>query len=111
MATVWAFVEQDGQGPTTLGLELLAKARELGETTALLLGAGSDSVFAALGEHGATRGLHLHPGADLPSAPLAAALAERARSDSPDLILLGQAYNDRDIAGRLAARLGVGVLF
>jgi electron transfer flavoprotein alpha subunit len=41
---------------------------------------------------------------------LAAALAERARSDSPDLILLGQAYNDRDIAGRLAARLGVGVL-
>jgi electron transfer flavoprotein alpha subunit len=26
------------------------------------------------------------------------------------LILLGQAYNDRDIAGRLAARLGVGVL-
>jgi electron transfer flavoprotein alpha subunit len=110
MATVWAFVEQDGQGPTTLGLELLAKARELGETTALLLGAGSDSVFAALGEHGATRVLHLDPGADLPSAPLAAALAERARTDSPDLILLGQAYNDRDIAGRLAARLGVGVL-
>jgi electron transfer flavoprotein alpha subunit len=34
----------------------------------------------------------------------------RARSESPDLILLGQAYNDRDIAARLAARLGVGVL-
>jgi electron transfer flavoprotein alpha subunit len=41
---------------------------------------------------------------------VAAALAERARSHSPDLILLGQAYNDRDIAGRLGARLGVGVL-
>ena len=31
-------------------------------------------------------------------------------ADSPDLILLGQAYNDRDIAGRLAAKLGVGIL-
>jgi electron transfer flavoprotein alpha subunit len=41
---------------------------------------------------------------------VAAALAERAQAQSPDLILLGQAYNDRDIAGRLAARLGVGVL-
>ena len=41
---------------------------------------------------------------------MAAALAERVASGSPDLILLGQAYNDRDIAGRLAARLGVGVL-
>ena len=31
-------------------------------------------------------------------------------ADSPALILLGQAYNDRDVAGRLAAKLGVGIL-
>ncbi len=110
MASVWVFVEQDGEGATTLGLELLAKARELGETTAILLGAGSDSVFATLGEHGASTVLHLDSGESLPSAPVAAALADRAQTDSPDLILLGQAYNDRDIAGRLAARLGVSVL-
>ena len=110
MAAVWVFVEQEGDQPTSLGLELLAKGRELGDVTAVLLGTGSDGVFAALGEHGARTVLHVDAGDRLPSAPVSAALADRARSDSPDLILLGQAYNDRDIAGRLAARLGVGVL-
>jgi electron transfer flavoprotein alpha subunit len=110
MARVWVLVEQDGDNPTTLGLELLAKARELGDPTVVLLGAGSATVMATLGDHGARRVLHADPGDRLPSAPLAAALAERAAAESPDLILFGQAYNDRDIAGRLAARLGVGVL-
>jgi len=110
MASIWVLVEQDGDKPTTLGLELLAKARELGEVTALLLGPGSDQVFATLGEHGATSVIHLDTGDRLPSAPVAAVLAERVASDSPDLVLFGQAYNDRDIAGRLAARLGVGLL-
>jgi electron transfer flavoprotein alpha subunit len=110
LASVWVFVEQDGDEPTILGLELLAKARGLGDATAILLGPGSDAVFATLGEHGAKSVLHVDIGDRLPSAPVAAALAERAIADSPDLILMGQAYNDRDIAGRLAARLGVGVL-
>lgn len=110
MASVWVFIEQEGDGPTALGLELLAKARQLGEATAILLGPGSEAVFATLGDHGAKSVLHVDSGDRLPSAPVAAALADRANSDSPDLILLGQAYNDRDIAGRMAARLGVGVL-
>ncbi len=110
MATVWVFVEQEGDKPTSLGLELLAKARGLGDVTVVLLGPGSDEIFATLGDHGAKSVLRVDGGDRLPSAPVAAALAERARSHSPDLILLGQAYNDRDIAGRLGARLGVGVL-
>jgi electron transfer flavoprotein alpha subunit len=110
MATVWVFVEQEGDKPTSLGLELLAKGRELGDVTAVLLGPGTEEVFGTLGDHGAERVLHADAGDRLPSAPMAAALGDRARADSPDLILLGQAYNDRDIAGRLAARLGVGVL-
>jgi electron transfer flavoprotein alpha subunit len=110
MATIWVFVEQDGEQPTTLGLELLAKARQLGDVTAILLGPGSDTVFSTLGQHGATSVLHVDSGTTLPSAPVAAALADRVAADNPDLILLGQAHNDRDIAGRLAARLGVGVL-
>jgi electron transfer flavoprotein alpha subunit len=110
MASVWVFVEQDGDGPTTLGLELLAKARRLGEVTAILLGPGSDAVFGTLGEHGAVTVIHADAEDRLPSAPVASALAERAKTDSPDLILLGQGYNDRDIAGRLSAQLGVGVL-
>ena len=110
MANVWVFVEETDGGPSTLGLELLTKARDLGDVTVVYLGEGGDDAFAALGDHGAIGVLHADAGDRLPSAPLAAALAALASEESPDLILFGQAYTDRDVAGRLAARLGVGVL-
>jgi electron transfer flavoprotein alpha subunit len=110
VAKIWVFVEESDNAPSSLGLELLTKARQLGEVTVIYLGAGSDDAFAALGDHGASSVLHADAGDRLPSAPVAAALAEKAKSDGPDLILMGQAYTDRDVAGRLAALLGVGVL-
>jgi electron transfer flavoprotein alpha subunit len=110
VAGVWAFVEEAGGIPTSLGLELLAKARNLGETTAVYLGGGSETAMAILGEHGATRVLRINPADRLPAAPVAKALAERASEEQPLLILFGQAYTDRDVAGRLAARLGRTVL-
>ena len=110
MAKVWVFVEEADGAPSPLGLELLTKARELGEVTAIYLGQGDGDAFARLGEFGAAAVLHAEGGERLPSGPLAAALAEKVAAESPDLILAGQAYTDRDVAGRLAARLGVGVL-
>ena len=110
MATIWVFVEEINGAPSPLGLELLSKAHDLGDVTAIYLGSGGDDAFADLGDHGATSVLHADVADRLPSAPLAAALAEKVGADSPDLILLGQAYTDRDVAGRLAAILGVGVL-
>lgn len=109
MAKIWVFTEEADGTPSTLGLELMSKARDLGDVTVVYLGAG-DEAFATLGDHGATEVLHVDAGDRLPSAPLAAALADKAKDDEPDLILFGQAYTDRDVAGRLAARLGVGVL-
>ncbi len=110
MAKIWVFVEEIDGAPSTLGLELVTKTREMGDVTVVYLGEGADHAFAALGDHGAAAVLHVDAADRLPSAPLAAALADRAREDGPDLILFGQAYTDRDVAGRLAARLGVGVL-
>ncbi len=110
MATIWVFVQEEAGSPTTIGLELLTAGRQFGEVTAVYLGAGSELAFAALGEHGASAVLHLDAGSRLPSAPVAAALAKRIAEEAPDLILFGQDYTDRDVAGRLAARLGVGVL-
>jgi len=110
MASVWVFIQDDNGTPSTLGLELLTKARSMGDVTAIYLGDGGDETFATLGEYGAGKVLHANAGDSLPSAPVAAALAARVESDRPDLILLGQAYTDRDVAGRLAARLGVGIL-
>lgn len=110
MASVWVFVEEVDGAPSAIGLELLAKARTMGDVTAIYVGAGTEAAFATLGDHGAQKVLHADHGNRLPSAPVAAALAGRVEADSPDLIMFGQAYTDRDVAGRLAARLGVGVL-
>lgn len=110
MANVWVFVEEIDGAPSVLSLELLTKARELGDVTAVYLGAGGDQAFATVGAHGASAILHADAGGRLPAGPLAAAIAASAADDSPDLILFGQAYTDRDVAGRLGARLGVGVL-
>ncbi len=110
MASVWVFIEEVNATPSVLGLELLTKARTLGDVTAVYLGTGSDEAFAVLGEHGSSSVLHADSGDRLPSGPLASALAHRMAAEPPELVLFGQAYTDRDVAGRLAARLGVGVL-
>ncbi len=110
MAGVWVVIEDSGGTPASLGLEMLTKARELGGVTAIYLGPASDAVAATLGSHGAMKVLFADPGERLPSAPVAAALAERIGAETPDLVLFGQSYTSRDIAGRLAARLGLGVL-
>ena len=110
MAKIWVFAEEVDGEPSPLALELLTKGRELGEVTAIYLGAGGDTALAALGDYGAATVLHADAGDRLPSAPLSAALAAKVAEEAPDLILGGQAYTDRDVAGRLAARLGVGIL-
>lgn len=111
MAKVWVYVEAGtNDRPTTLGLELLTKARTLGDASAVYVGQASDAVVATLGEFGAQTVYHLDPGTALASAPVAAALAGLVSTEAPDLILFGQAGNDRDVAGRLAARLGRSVL-
>jgi electron transfer flavoprotein alpha subunit len=110
MASVWVLIEESDGAPSVLGLELVTKARQLGDVTAVYLGSGGEEAFSVLGEYGAASVLHADAGERLASAPLAAALADRAETERPDLILAGQAYTDRDITGRLGARLGVGVL-
>lgn len=110
MASIWVFVRETEGGPSATGLELLTKARTLGDVSAIYVGAGTDAAFASLGDHGASSVFHLDPGDALVSAPVAAGIAGLVEQDAPDLILFGQAYDDRDVAGRLSAKLGNGVL-
>ncbi len=92
-------------------LELLAKARTLGGETAVFhAGPGSDRAWATLGDHGASTVYHFDPGDALPAAGAAAALAALVDEHAPSLILFGMAVDDRDVAGRLSARLGRAVL-
>jgi electron transfer flavoprotein alpha subunit len=108
---IWVFAEEIDGAPTSLALEMLTKARSLSDdVAAFLVGVGSAETLSALGAHGATTVYHFDPGDALPSAGAAAAIAELAGTENPDLVLFGLQPTDRDVAGRLAGRLGVPIL-
>jgi len=107
--TTWVFSEEVGGAPAPLSLELLTKARSLGgEVAAFYVGAGSAASWKILGAHGARVVHHFDPGDRLPAAAAAAALAELIGDD--DLVMFGLTQTDRDVAGRLSARIGRPVL-
>ena len=110
MAEVWVFTQEINGEPSALSLELLTKARSLGTVTAIYVGPGSDAAFATIGQFGASKVLHIDPGTQLVSGTVAATLASAIGETGPDLLLFGQSYDDRDVAGRLAAKLGKSVL-
>ena len=101
----WVFAEEVSETPTTLALELLTKARSMGDVTALYLGSSEEGI-GELGRHGAGEVIKMTPpeGA-LPAPAVAAALAELCEAGAPDLMLFGMGYTDRDVAGRLSARI------
>lgn len=107
---IWVFVEEANGASAPVGLELLTKARQLGSVSAVFLGE-SDEAVAELGRYGAGSVYRLTGGSgSLPAAAAAAALSDLIASESPDLLLFGLTYTDRDVAGRLSARLGKPVV-
>ncbi|MGH2681227.1 MAG: electron transfer flavoprotein subunit alpha/FixB family protein [Actinomycetota bacterium] len=106
---VWVWADVTPDGPATSALELLTKARELGdEVAAVALGPGAKASADALGEHGAQTvfasddevfDTHL-------AQPAVHALAGLLEEHTPDLILFPASYDARDVAGRLQARTG-----
>jgi len=108
---VWVFIEESQGEPDPIGLELLTKARTLTDAPAVTyLGKGSDEAFAQLGSYGATTIYHIPTDDHLPSAAAAAALAALSGTYDPDVIMFGSTPTDRDVAGRLSARMGLPVI-
>ncbi len=104
--TAWVFAEEIDGALSDGSLELLAKARSHDSVSVFYVGSSSDDTWAALGDHGATKIFHLEPGDALPSAGAAAALAAVLASEGGEIVLFGPGNTDRDVAGRLSARLG-----
>src|SRR5438270_12919552 len=107
VATTWVYAEAADGKIASITLELLTKARELGGTVeAFSAGADADGVAETLGNYGATNVYAANPGDALPGAPVAAAMAAQIEGGNrPDLILFGQTYDGRDVAGRLSVKL------
>ncbi|MDP9441226.1 MAG: electron transfer flavoprotein subunit alpha/FixB family protein [Actinomycetota bacterium] len=110
---VWVLAEATEGKPTSVTYELLTKARKMSTAVDAVTWGPDAAAFAAdLGRFGAGRVLSVGElGGALPGVPVAAALAAALEGgDKPDAILFPQSYDGRDIAGRLSARLDVGVL-
>ena len=89
MAKVWVYAELNGGKLQTTALELMAKARGLGDVEAIALGTGAKAAAAVLGKHGA-KVVHVNEDKafdDFIAEPAADALAALHGQEQPDLIL------------------------
>src|SRR2546423_2537311 len=109
---VWVFAEADEDKVTTATLEMLTKARGIGDTVeAIYAGKGNtEAVATAAGEYGATKLFVIDPGDGLPGQVAAATIAQLAGEQNPDVILFAQSYDGRDAIARLSVKLDKPVL-
>ncbi len=112
MGTVLVLVEHERGTPKKVTYEMLGKARELGDPAAVFVGEGLDRAREGLARHGAAvifvaGGDGLAGVLTLPAVEALAAAAERA---TPAAVLLAATPDGKDVAARLAARKGWGVL-
>ena len=111
MSNIWVFAQTADGAPTSGTLELLTKARSLGDVAAFVGGEGAD-VAAALGEYGAKK---VYATGDLGGRLHGVAVAAAMKAvidggDSPDLILFPQSTEGRDVVARLSVKLDKTVL-
>src|SRR3954469_9532039 len=108
---VWVYAQAAEGAVTTGTLELLTKARSLGDVEAFLGGDAGDHA-AALGEYGATKVYATGDlGGHLPGVAVASAMkAVIDGGDRPDLIMFPQSYEGRDVMARLSVKLDRTVL-
>ena len=109
MTTVWVYAEVTPDGPHASALELLTKARAIGDDVAAVsFGPGATAAAPELGRFGATT-VYANDDpmfAEVLARPAAIALHELVDTYAPELILFSSSHDARDVAGRLQARLG-----
>jgi len=111
LSKVWVYAESEDGAPTSATLELLTKAREIGDAVeAVYVGDDAADLATALGEFGATKVYGASDGGVLKGAVGAAALEKLIGDQAPDLVLFAQSYDGRDAIGRLSAALDRPVL-
>ncbi len=113
---IWSVAELEQGKLKSISLQLASKAAQLaqasgGRASAIALGAGAQAAATALGGTGVARVLYSDdPVYDTYLAqPATDALAELIRAEAPLAVLIPATNVGRDIAGRLAARLGLGI--
>ncbi len=116
MAEVLVLVDHDNGTVKKVTTELLTLARRLGEPSAVLVGAGYDAARDRLAEYGAAK-VYVVDGdgsagsADYVVAPLTEALEAAVQAaGAPAAVLVPSTPEGKEAAGRLAVRLGSGLV-
>jgi electron transfer flavoprotein alpha subunit len=114
MAEILVLVDHVDGAVKKVTTELLTLAGRLGEPCAVLVGAGFDGAQAKLAEYGAAK-VYVVDGNGLAGsthlgAPSAEAVAAVVASASPAVVLVASTADGKEIAGRLALKLGSGLI-
>ncbi len=106
LGTILIFAEAEGDGPSTLTLELVTKARSLADTVDAFVAGDGASLADALGAHGVSTVYSTGALDDrLVGVHAAAALEALVTANGPGAVFFGQTPNGRDTAARLSVRL------
>ncbi|MGC1511523.1 MAG: electron transfer flavoprotein subunit alpha/FixB family protein [Acidimicrobiales bacterium] len=112
LAKIWVFAEDSGDKLSTGTLELVTKARSLGDSVEVFY-AGTNAAGAAaeLGPFGVGKLYTVDAAGSLLGVPVASAMAAQIESgNAPDLIMFATSYDGRDVLGRLSVKLDRSVL-
>jgi electron transfer flavoprotein alpha subunit len=111
MSEILVLAAHDGESVKKVTLELLTLARRFGEPAAVWLGSGADAGRERLAEYGAVK-VYTAEGdgmTDYVAAP-AEVLAALVAQASPAAVLVPATAEGKEVAGRLAVKIGSGVL-
>ncbi|NED12638.1 electron transfer flavoprotein subunit alpha/FixB family protein [Streptomyces sp. SID9124] len=112
MAEVLVYVDHVDGAVRKPTLELLTLARRIGDPVAVAIGAGAAGTADVLAEHGATRVLTSEAAeyADYLAVPKVDALQAAHAAVSPAAVLIPSSAEGKEIAARLAVRIGSGII-
>ena len=113
---IWIVAEQREGELRKVSFELVSEARRLADAmgqpvAAILLGSNIKEKAAELGKYGADKIIVADDDrlAIYTTDAYVSVIAQLAQAQEPAIILLGASVQGKDLSGRLAARLGVGV--
>jgi len=112
MSEILVLAAHDGESVKKVTLELLTLARRFGEPAAVWLGPGADAGRERLAEYGAAK-VYTADGdgmTDYVAAPAAEVLAALVAQATPAAVLVPATAEGKEVAGRLAVKIGSGVL-
>ena len=113
---IWIVAEHREGELRKISFELTSEAKRLADqmgqsVTAILLGSNIKEKASELGKYGADKVIVADDNrlATYTTDAYVSVIAQVAQKEEPNIILLGASVQGRDLSGRLAARLGVGM--